>query len=282
VTSGTDPGSVVAVDPATRKTVGSPVEVGASPASIAISPDGTRAYVANWRSSSVSVLELGETITVLPKPISRPMPSSVAVTPDGTRVLVGGPDDPEVTVIDVAANPPAVLAAYDVWGSTGAIAVAARGTLGVVTSATNALHAASVLDLTGNVHLSGLVKLGRNPNAVAVTSDGALALVSDSADNSVWAIALTGPASQSPVPSGEVVATIPTGQSPSGIAIAPDDSYALVSCLGVPNLTVIMMGSWSTMSIPVGSGTSAVAIAPDGSCWVVTTAAGAHSYVAVL
>jgi DNA-binding beta-propeller fold protein YncE len=142
----------------------------------------------------------------------------------------------------------------------------------------------SLLDLTGKAVMSGVVLIGWEPNAVALTSDGAFALVTNSADNTVAVVEIVQPDRYAEIvrpPPGNVVATVSTGHSPSGIAIAPDNSYALVSCLGDPNLTLITLGQWSTKAIPFGSPTSAVAIAPDGSHWVVTSA-GAQSYVTVL
>ena len=48
--------NVSVIDVATNTVVGSPIPVGSTPFSIAITPDGTSAYVANLGSHSVSVI----------------------------------------------------------------------------------------------------------------------------------------------------------------------------------------------------------------------------------
>jgi YVTN family beta-propeller protein len=55
-------GDVSVIDTATNLEVtgaGLPIPVGAAPAGIAITPDGTHAYVANVDSDSVSVIDTG-------------------------------------------------------------------------------------------------------------------------------------------------------------------------------------------------------------------------------
>lgn len=53
-------GTVSVIDIVTRKVVGQPLLVGASPAWIAITPDGTRAYVVNYTSNTVTVLDIND------------------------------------------------------------------------------------------------------------------------------------------------------------------------------------------------------------------------------
>jgi YVTN family beta-propeller protein len=53
-------GTVSVIDLVTRKVVGKPLLVGASPAWIAIAPDGMRAYVVNYTSNNVTVLDIND------------------------------------------------------------------------------------------------------------------------------------------------------------------------------------------------------------------------------
>src|SRR6185295_15496054 len=53
-----DTNSSSTIDVGTRAVVGAPIPVGLGPIGIAVTPDGTRAYVANSDDSTVSVVDL--------------------------------------------------------------------------------------------------------------------------------------------------------------------------------------------------------------------------------
>ena len=79
------------------------IAVGDQPAGVAITPDGSRLYVANGGANTVSVINTStnaviKTITVGSNP------KSVAVTPDGARVYVTNQGSNTVSVIDTATN----------------------------------------------------------------------------------------------------------------------------------------------------------------------------------
>ena len=68
-----------------------PITVGTQPRRVAVSPDGTKAYVANRVGDSVSVINtttnaVDATIAVGTRP------SGVAVSPDGTKAYVANID----------------------------------------------------------------------------------------------------------------------------------------------------------------------------------------------
>ncbi|UUO01065.1 YncE family protein [Mycolicibacterium novocastrense] len=90
--------------------------MGGSPSDIVISPDGTRAYVANYNHGTVTVLDIDPTsptyntvIDVSPLPGGQnitvgPNPHSLAVTPDGKRLYVThytGNGGNTVTVVNI-------------------------------------------------------------------------------------------------------------------------------------------------------------------------------------
>jgi YVTN family beta-propeller protein len=95
------------IDTATN-TVGSTITVGTDPTGVAVTPDGSKAYVANYGTiaspaNTVSVIDtatntVGSTITVGLGPVG------VAVTPDGSKVYVANQRDGTVSVIDTATN----------------------------------------------------------------------------------------------------------------------------------------------------------------------------------
>ena len=75
------------IDPATR-TRGANIQVGVLPTDIAVNPAGTRAYVANQGSQSVSVIDVSSNSVVATFGVTGD-PFKVAVSPDGTALYVG-------------------------------------------------------------------------------------------------------------------------------------------------------------------------------------------------
>src|SRR5260370_16032722 len=91
----------------------------------------------------------------------------------------------------------------------------------------------SVFDPASNA-ISGLIAVGSQPQAVAVTADGQFAYVTNRGDNSVSVIRT---ATQS------VIATIPVGLFPWGISASPDGSRMYVANQGGNSLSVIRTAS---------------------------------------
>jgi YVTN family beta-propeller protein len=96
-------GTVSVIDTATNTVVGSPITVGANPFGVAVTPDGSKVYVAN-SDSTVSVIATA-TNTVVGSPITVGFfPVGVAVTPDGSKVYVANSGSNTVSVIATATN----------------------------------------------------------------------------------------------------------------------------------------------------------------------------------
>jgi DNA-binding beta-propeller fold protein YncE len=68
-------------------TAGTPVKVGLSPAQIAVTPDGTMAYVANYASASVTPIRLAGGRAGPPIAAGK-IPTRLAVSPDGATVYL--------------------------------------------------------------------------------------------------------------------------------------------------------------------------------------------------
>jgi YVTN family beta-propeller protein len=94
----------VSVIDTSSNTVVAMVGVGDSPEGVAITPDGTRAYVTDTGGVSVSVVDIVVTDsgynTVVAKVGVGSAPWGVAITPDGTRAYVTNEQSKSVSVID--------------------------------------------------------------------------------------------------------------------------------------------------------------------------------------
>jgi len=94
--------TVLVIDTATN-TVVATIAVGQTPFGVAITPDGTRAYVAEANSFTVSVIDTATNTVVATIPLVG-TPIGVAITPDGTRAYVTINGDNTVSVFDTTSN----------------------------------------------------------------------------------------------------------------------------------------------------------------------------------
>lgn len=239
-------------------TTGTAVSVGTFPQGVAITPDGTKALVANWDSADVTVLD----ITQQPLLPGYSVPAgiganAVAITPDGSVALVANFYDNSVSVFDMTKTPIEPVATVSVGNGPNGIAITPDGTKALVGNFYDGT--VSVLDIQPSVHLSYSVPVGAGAWFIAVTPDGTKALVSNAQDGTVSVLDLT----QSTIGSGY---TVSIGYWPTGIAITPDGSKALVASrentVRVLDLTQPTIGGG--YSVPVGSAPMAISVTPDG------------------
>ncbi|MFJ5547533.1 YncE family protein [Streptomyces sp. NPDC093225] len=188
---------------------------------IAVDHLAGRAYVTNRTSDTVSAVHNGGTPFVLPE-FQVLGALGVAVDPTDHRVYVTQPEAHTVSVIDAAAHD--VTAVVPVLQQPTGIAIdAPRHRAYVANSGTTAV---SVIDLTtGGV---SNVDVAAHPIAVAVDARGD-AYVSLS-DDTVQVI---------DAGSHGVVATVPVGSGPSGLAFEPHSKRVYVANSGDGTLSVI-------------------------------------------
>src|SRR5580658_7701792 len=113
----------VSVINTTSNSVVATVNVGSQPNGIAITPDQTRAYVANGGGEVWVLATAGN--TVLAKVSLGGYPTAVAITPDGTRAYVTRTNSNNVSVIDTASN--TVTATIPVGTAPSGIAITPDG-----------------------------------------------------------------------------------------------------------------------------------------------------------
>jgi YVTN family beta-propeller protein len=174
---------------------------------VAITPDGTHAYVANSFSNTVSVIDTATNTVVATVPVGF-SPFGVAITPDGTHAYVTNGNSKSVSVIDTATN--TVVATVPVGNDPRGVAITPDGTQAYVTNELS--DTVSVIDTATNTVVATVPLVGLFPSGVAITPDGAQAYV---------AISDSGAVSVIDTATNTVVATVPVGRFPSGVAITP-------------------------------------------------------------
>jgi YVTN family beta-propeller protein len=277
-----DDNTVSVIDTASN-TVVATIPVGGFPDGVATTPDGTHAYVTNAFDSNVSVIDTASNTVVATIPVGS-APNGVAITPDGPRpyddddrrhqplAYVTNGADNTVSVIDTASR--AVVGTIPVGQDPTGVAITSDGIHAYVTNHLD--DSVSVIDTARNTVVATIPGFIL-PIGVAITPDGTEPNERDDrrqqslayATNNVSTIDGSNfPASAvSVIDTGRntVVATIPVGQFPKGVAIPPDGTHAYVANQGDGTVSVIDTARNKVVAtIRVGAGPVGVAITSDG------------------
>jgi len=173
-----DTASNTVVDLNTTTTTVDVIKVGSGPSALAINPTGTRLYVSNGSSNTVSVVDL-TTNKEITKVTVGLQPSGLAVSPDGTRLYALNKSGDKLTVINTANNQ--VLGSTKVGNSPRYVVLSPNGQRIYVTNygsgtvtVLNATAAAPVVSKT--------ITVGTQPEGIAISKDGNLVYVANGKD----------------------------------------------------------------------------------------------------
>jgi YVTN family beta-propeller protein len=243
------------------------IEVGEGPASVAVTPDGRYAYVADAFGKSVSVVD-----TSMMKTVGEPIevgttPFGVAITPDGRRAFVTDRGSGEVSVIDTATRKSVeeIPVGTGIGSGPTGVAVSPDGTFAYVTLSAD--DAVEVIDTDTLKVVGEPIEVGDGPAGVEFSPDGRNAYVVDQLGDAVSAIDTA---------TGEVT-TIPLegGDEPRGIVVAPDGRHAFVVDLASKSVSVIDTATARVSGeIEVGAEPSEVALTANGKTLYVAEAGG--------
>jgi YVTN family beta-propeller protein len=199
---------------------GSPIAVGENPEAIAVTPDGSTAYVENRRSGTVTPVDVATGTASVPIRVASPEEStfinfpgsSIAITPDGSRAYVL--TSSVLTLIDLATG--AALTPIQVPASAAAVAITPDGMTAYV--ADEADNTVVPIDLpTGGK--GSPIPVGTSPVSIAITPDGRTAYVVDG--STVTPIDLMTDTPEAPILTG--------AQELTDVVIAPDGRTAYVT-----------------------------------------------------
>lgn len=177
----------------------------------AVLVNGANVVPANPAADTISIIDLGVSPPKLIGEVKAPAsvigpPQSVAISRDETFALVTGafkvdPADPKkaipdskLSVIDLKAKPPAVIATLEAGLGAAGVSINNAGTLALV--ANRSEGTVSVFTVSGNkLTPAGKIQLGDSksgPSHVAFTPDGKSALVTRDGDNRVSILTVDG------------------------------------------------------------------------------------------
>jgi YVTN family beta-propeller protein len=278
-------GTVSVINTATNSAVATiPVPNGA--VAVAVTPDGTRAYVVG--NGVVSVIDTA-TNTVVGSPI--PVGSfrfgllvGIAITPNGSSVYVANGGSGTVSVIDTASN--TVVDTISVGTTPSGIAITPDGTHAyVVDSNVGAANGVTskvfVIDIATNA-VVGTIPVGSVPVGIAITPDGTHAYVGNSESGSISVIDIA---------TNTVVDTISEEFGPVAVAITPDGTHVYVvnvfldtaqSVSVIDTASNTFVGSPIPVGDTLGSSLMGLAVTPDGTGVYVVNSGGLGNTLSVI
>jgi DNA-binding beta-propeller fold protein YncE len=168
-------------------------------------------------------------------------PSSVAITPDESLALISAstkidPNDPTkttsdntLTVVDLKANPPAVIAKLEAGQGASGISINKEGTLALVANRNDGT--VSIFTISGKtVTPAGKVDTGNpksGPNHAAISPNGKFALLTRFGDHMTTVLSIDG--SKVELTKRNIYA----GLAPDAIEITPDGNWAVMASIGM-------------------------------------------------
>ena len=283
--------TVSVIDTASNSLVAT-VPVGNNPAGVTVNPAGSRVYVANAVSNTVSVIDTASNSVVVTVAVGS-NPHGVAVNPSGSRAYVANAISNTVSVIDTASN--AVVATVAVGNAPIAFgqfivpsqtirfdplvnrsygeppfSLSSSATSGLpVTFTSSTLSVCTVNGNTVTLVAAGSCTLAANQSGDAnfpaapqvmqtftVANPKRYAYISNAASNTVSVIDTA---------SNSVVATVPVGTYPRGVAVNPVGTRAYVANHGSTSVSVIATASNNVVAtVDVGSSPGGVVVNPAG------------------
>jgi YVTN family beta-propeller protein len=249
---------------------------GRGPFAVAFTPDGKTAYVVNYVSNSISVIDVAsntETQTVSGYTTSGG-PMNVAFTPDGKTAYVANRAGDSLSVIDVASHSQTgIVSGSNLVGlSPNCVAFTPNGKTAYVTYPDRV----AVIDVASNA-ANGSVNnfTGSSPFGVAFTPDGKTAYVANYSKNGVSVINVEPSASHEANTQIATISGAPTIGGFQHVAFTRDGKIAYVTTSTLHAKTVLIVDVAKNQ--PIGSvsglpdGTSDnVAFTPDGKTAYVT------------
>ena len=263
----------------------------------AVLVDGVNTVPANPAADSVTIIDLNSTppkaVAEVPVPTSVVgPPSSVAIARDESFALVTAatkvdPGDPKklvpddkLTVIDLKASPPKVLAQQQAGKGAAGVSINRAGTLALV--ANRAEGTVSVFSVAGNALTPvGKVALGDDksgPSHVTFSPDGKTALVTRDGDHKISVLSIDGTKVE------YTKRDISAGLRPYGLDIHPNGKIAVVANIGIgggdaDTVSLIDLEAKPARvahTVTVGQTPEGITLSPDGAYAAVSVMNGSN------
>ena len=244
----------------------------ARPGRIAVTPDGSKAYVVNALSDSVAVVNTSTGAEV--KSISLPaggIPTNLAVSPDGSKVYVLNLVSSSISVIDTKTDALAKQSTVSGYSGVNPYGIAfdpnSKAHLAYVTNNDPDDASVSVIDTTTDSQIKTVsgYSTSQEAHGVAFSPDGKIAYVTTK--DSAVAIDVASGAQMQPISNYHA-------NVPLNIAFTPDGKKAYITNQGEDTVSVIDVQQNSEegkVKKFTGHAPAVVSVSPDGSTAYVTS-----------
>jgi YVTN family beta-propeller protein len=247
------------IDTTINAIAGLPIPVDVVPRGIAITSDGSRAYVSNlsvsqgFGNGTVSIISTTSRATLATLTVGGE-PTGIAVTPDGRTAYVANADDDTVSVID--ASTLTIASTISVGVQPEGLVVSPDGLLLYVATYKNVY----VVSTSTNAVLK-TIAISDYANGIAISHDGQRLYVANINSNVVSG---RGNISVVSTATGTVTASIPVGVYPNGVAVSPDGARVYVANSSDGTISVIDTAANAVIStVQVGAFPIGVSVTPD-------------------
>ncbi|MGZ3757171.1 MAG: MBG domain-containing protein [Mucilaginibacter sp.] len=230
--------------------------IGIDPDGIGITPDGSKIYIDNGMSGTISVSSTAANNPAIgAMGVSSSTSGTIAFSPDGTKAYSASTSTNQIIVIDAIKNfestritvgtaPTGVAISPD--GARLYVVNAGSGNVSVINTTTNAVMA-TVTTGTGAAGVTGFI---------TVSPDGSRVYVSNVNTKLVYVIDTS---------TNLVIASIPIGSEPRGLVVSPDGSKLYIANTANTVLVINTVTNAVLSSIPVGLLPNGVLLSVDGS-----------------
>ena len=242
---------IAIVDTAARKVV-QVLHAGSDPEQFALSPDGSRLFVANEDAATMSVVDIRSGAVVGSVPVGRE-PEGVGITPDGRWVLVTNESDNSVSVIDTRTLK--IVKAVQVGKRPRDVAFTPDGRAAYVSGEFDASVYRIAVPQGAPVERVLQLRKEARPMAVVLDSDRNRLYVSTGRGGTVAVIDST---------SHKLLAEVPVGTRPWGIALSKDGRWLYTANGPSDDVSVIDTSTLRTVrNVRVGRSPWGVLVGPE-------------------
>ena len=259
--------------------------------------DGVNKIPPNPMPDTVTIIDLGASPPKVLAELRAPSsvvgpPQNVAITPDEAIALVSAnmkldPADPQklvpdnrVSVIDLKANPPAVIATVEAGTSPAGITINRTGTMALV--ANRGDGTVSIFAITGKTLTpAGKIDFGNpkaGPSSVAFSPDGKMALVTRDGDHKISILSIDGPKVE------DTKLMLTGGIRPYPVQVSPKGDIAVVGNQGggagdIDTINIVSLAGKAPRivhTLDVGQIVEGLAFSADGTHLAVTAQDGSN------
>ncbi|MCU0924619.1 MAG: beta-propeller fold lactonase family protein [Hydrogenophaga sp.] len=249
---GAQPGAVWVIDTSTHAVVDK-VPVGAHPAHVVVTPDGSHAYVTNGGDNSVSVVDTSARKLVATIAVGQ-YPHGLRVSPDGKEVYVANLKGGTVSVIDTASQKE--VAQLPVGKGPAQTGFTPDGRFAFVSLSQE--NAVALID-PATRKVVRKIAVGTVPIQLYATPDSRTLLVANQGTRKMPGKTV----SLIDLASFKVVKTLETGDGAHGVVVDRDGRLAYVTNIYANTVTVIDVQTSTTVAtFAVGAGPNGISVTP--------------------